>query len=215
MSKLLFGGLAACLLSAAPAMASTSPDWDFGGTFGTLGMGPQLSVRGPHIGAHIDGTFLSLKGHVSSNGTHYRGRFDLRSAGAMIDLYPFGGRFHVSAGARYNGNNGTIEAMPDRVTVIGGMSFTPQQIGTVSGHVDTRKFAPAVTMGYGSKPGKGFNWRVEGGALFQGGVRLSALTSSTGMIPQANLVAERQQLQDDVGKYKVFPIAQLELGWRF
>lgn len=212
MFKTFACGLAA-LAFAMPAAAQTN--LEFGGTFGTLGLGPQLSYRSAHIGVRADATFLTLKGHVSSSDTRYKGRADLRSGGMWLDLYPFGGRFHVSAGARYNGNKGQISATPTQSTSIGGFVFTPQQIGTIDGRVSTRDFAPAASIGIGSKPKAGFTWRFEGGALFQGKMRLSPLTSSTGMIPQARLAAERDDLQHDLSKYRVFPVVQLELGWRF
>lgn len=198
---------------ATPALAATN--WSFGGTFGTLGMGPELSVRHGHFGMHANGTFLTLNGHVSSRNLRYRNRLDLRSAGAMLDLYPFGGRFHLSAGARYNGNSGKVRATPQQVTNIGGADFMAQTVGTISGRADTRKFAPAVSAGIASKRSEGFEWRIEGGVMFQGGVRVSPLTTSTGLIPVERLAAERDALQDDLGRYHVFPIAQIEFGWRF
>jgi hypothetical protein len=198
-----------------PGVASASPTVTAAVTGGSLGVGPEFGVRGTHIGVRGDATFLNFAVTVHSDDTQYDGRAKLRSAGGMIDVYPFGGGLHVSVGGRYNRNRGTVKATPTRNTLIGGSSFTPTQIGTLSGSGRVKKYAPALSLGYGSKPGRGFLWGLDAGAFFQGRVQVSALTSSTGMIPQTRLDAEQANLQADVGKYKVFPLLQAKIGWRF
>jgi hypothetical protein len=56
---------------------------------------------------------------------------------------------------------------------------------------------------------------VEAGALFQGRVKLNRFTATTSLISAADLERERADLQDDVDDYKVYPILQLTLGYRF
>ena len=156
---------------------------------------------------------MSFHHRVKSPGVRYDGRFKLGSAGAMVDLYPFGGGLRISGGARRNANR--ARATPTQAASIGGQTFAPTEIGTLRGRAHVKDFAPALILGYGSGPGRGFAWGVEGGALFQGRVRLSTVTSSTGLIAQARLDAERDDLQHDINKYKVYPIAQLSVGYRF
>jgi hypothetical protein len=203
------------MLVLSPAAVSASPTVTTAITGGTLGVGPELGVRETHVGIRANATFLGFGVTIKSDDTKYDGDAKLRSAGATLDVYPFGGGFRLSAGARYNRNRGTVTATPTRNTSIGGFTFTPAQIGTLSGRGDVKKFAPALSLGYGSKPGRGFLWGLDGGAMFQGRVRVSSLVSSTGMIPQQRLVAERDDLQNDVGKYRIFPLAQATVGWRF
>lgn len=205
--------LAATALLASPAFAEGGISLAVSG--GSLGVGPAVGFRASRLfGVHGDATFLSLSHHFQSGDLDYDGHLKLRSAGAMLDIFPFGGGFRVSGGARYNGNTARAMAMPTGNASVGGQTFTPAQIGTLSGHGDLRKFSPAATLGWGGKPGRGFLIGFEAGALFQGRVHVSDFTSSTGLIPQARLDTERNDLQHDTNKYRVYPIVQLSIGWR-
>lgn len=206
------------LLLAAPLLATPAfaANVSLAVTGGTLGIGPEVGLRlSDRFGLRGNATFLGVGHHFDSSDLDYDGRLKLRSGGAMVDLFPFGGGFRLSAGARYNKNRARVVATPTGNASVGGQTFTPAQIGTLSGTGDVKRFAPAATLGWGSKPGKGFLFGFEAGALFQGRVRVSNFTSSTGLIPQARIEAERQDVQHDVDKVKVYPIVQIALGWRF
>lgn len=205
---------AIAMLVAGPALAEGN--LSFGITGGTLGIGPQIGYRfNKQLGVRADATFLSLSHSFSSNDLHYDGHAKLESVGGSIDLYPFGGGFRVSGGMRSNGNQADATATPTQNTSIGGATFTPQQIGTLKGRAHVKDFAPQVTFGYGGKLRKALTAGIDVGVLAQGRVHISNFTSSTGMIPQARLDQERDSLQHDVSKYRVYPIAQLSFGYRF
>ncbi len=145
----------------------------------------------------------------------YDGKVQLKSASLMADLYPFGGGFFLSGGARINGNKGRATATPTAPVTISGTTNTPAQIGTLRGRAETRNFAPELKLGYAGGLRRGVTFRFEAGALFQGRVRLPTLTSSgTGSRP-ADLETERVDLQDDVDDYQVYPILQVRIGYRF
>lgn len=203
----------ALMIGSAPVMAK--PIVSLGLTAGTLGIGPEIGIRGSKLGARADAAFLSLRHTFHSSDLDYAGRARLRSGGGTIDLYPFAGGFRISAGGRYNRNRARVTAMPNQPTSIGGFIFTPQQIGTLSGHGTVRDFAPSLSIGYGGQPRRGFALGIDAGAFFQGRVRVSPLTSSTGMIPQARLEAERADLQHDVDGYRVYPLLKVSAGYRF
>lgn len=187
-----------------------------GVTGGTLGIGPELGYRmSETLGIRGNATFLSVSHGFDSDDIDYKGKVKLKSVGMMVDLYPFGGGFRVSAGARINGNNGSVKASPADDVEINGKSYTPAQVGTISGKADTKNFAPALTLGYGGGLSSGFTFGIEAGALFQGRVRLDNFTASGGGVAAADLEAERLSLQKDVDDYKVYPILQLVLGYRF
>lgn len=205
--------LAVTILLSTPAFAG--PIVSAGVTGGTLGVGPQVGVRGKTVGVRADATFLSLGGHFTTDDLRYRGRVHLKSGGATVDVYPFGGGFRLSAGGRYNGNTAHAHAMPMSDTRIGGKVFTPEQIGALTGTADVHTIAPVLTLGYGGKPRHGLFFGIDGGVLFQGRVHISDYTSSTGLVPRERLDAERDSLQHDVDKCRVYPIVQLSVGYRF
>lgn len=196
-----------------------------GVTAGSLGVGPEIGYRfSQHVGVRANGGFLGVDHSFSSGGIEYDGHAKLSSAGVLVDLYPFGGGFRISAGARYNGTNGNVRATPDGPTKIGSLVFTPEQIGTITGRADLREFAPQLTLGYGGKLRKGLAFTVEAGALFQGAVRIRDFTSNgtlatdptiAGTTYRGELAKQRQKLQDSANDYQVYPILQFGLKYRF
>ena len=205
----------ACALVLGVAPATAKPIFSLGLSASTLGIGPEAGVRGRYVGARADAAFFSLSHKFHSSDVDYSGKARLRSGGGTIDLYPFAGSFRISAGGRYNRNRARVVAMPNQPTSVGGFTFSPQQIGTLTGHGSVRNFAPSLSIGYGGQPKRGFAVGIDAGAFFQGRVRVSRLISSTGMIPQARLDAERADLQDDVDGYRVYPLLKVSLGYRF
>jgi hypothetical protein len=209
--------LISCALLALPtgALAQGPASFGVGVTGGTLGIGPEVSVGiSENFGVRGSATFLNFSADYSTADLDYDGRLKLNNWGAMIDLFPTGGGFHVSGGLRVNHNRADLTATPTNSVTFGTTTYTPAQIGTISGSADLPETSPAVTIGY-RKRSKGFSLGVEAGALFQGSVRINQFKSSTGLIAQADLDAERDSLQDDVNKYKVYPILQFVLGLRF
>lgn len=199
---------------ASPAIAKDAA-FSLGLTGGTLGIGPEASIGlSQNFDLRGNATFISVSHSYASSDLDYEGTIRLRSAGVMIDIFPTGGGFHISGGLRANGNKADLVATPTSSVTIGSTSYTPAQIGTISGTADVPDVAPSLTIGYG-KRGKGLSLGIEAGALFQGTVHINQFTSSTGLISQADLDSERASLQRAINKYKVYPVAQLALGWRF
>jgi hypothetical protein len=203
---------ALAVLLPAPAFAVS-----LGVTGGTLGVGPEIGLPfTPLARLRGNATFLKISHGIDSDGVRYEGKVKLGSVGAMIDLHPFLNGFRISPGVRYNDNRARATATPTTSTSVGGQVFTPAQIGTLSGRAEVNKIAPSLTVGYqsgGLLPG--FRFGFEAGALFQGKVKIKRFSSSTGLIPQARLDAERADIQDDVDDYKVYPIVQISLGVGF
>jgi hypothetical protein len=207
---------AALLATATAASAQDAGHISLGVTGGTLGIGPEAGYRFSNtVGVRANATFLSISHGFDSDDVEYDGKVKLKSGGAMVDVFPFGGGFFVSGGARINGNKGRAVATPTAPQEIGGRVYTPAQIGTLRGRAETKNFAPQLTLGYGGGLRSGFTFGFEAGALFQGRVRLPSFTASNSGISAADLEAERADLQDDIDDYKVYPIVQLRIGYRF
>lgn len=189
-------------------------------TVGTLGIGPELGLRfSDRFGARASASFFSLSQDFDSDDVEYDGKVKLRSYGLMADFYPGGGSFRISAGARINNSRARVTATPTTDTEIDGVVYTPAQIGTLTGRAETKNFAPALTVGWSGRNRRGFVFGGEAGALFQGAVRIRRF-GATGTLASnpaflADLEGERRELQDDVSKFKVYPIVQLSLGYRF
>jgi len=130
-----------------------------------------------------------------------------------------GGGFRLSAGVRSNNNKVDLIATPASSVTVGNNTYTPAQVGTVSGTVKANEFAPTLSLGYGGTLAEGFTIGVELGAMFQGSPKIQNY-QATGMLAndptfQSDLQIERARVQDKVHSYQYWPIAQIELLYRF
>jgi hypothetical protein len=221
----------ATVLSGSAVQAEDGNDkgrFRIGVTGGTLGVGPEASYRiSDTIGIRGDVTFLSLNADIDSDDLTYNANLKLQSGGVMIDVFPTGGGFRLSGGLRINGNRARAVGVPNAGVnyVIDGMSYTASEIGTLAGETTIKRVAPALTIGYGGKARPGFAFGIDAGVLFQGRVRIKPLTitgicAGSGAPPScatlaADLEAERQSVNDDIKKYRFYPILQVSAGYRF
>ena len=221
----LAAGFGACTAQAAEGDEAR---FKIGVTAGTLGVGPEASYRlSQNIGIRGNATFLSVNADINSDDLKYDANLKLQSGGVMLDLYPLGGGFRVSGGVRINGNRASAVGTPNSATSyqINGTVYTAGEIGTLTAETDIKKVAPALTLGYGGGLSRGLVFGVEAGVLFQGTVQVKPLTltglcagpnaPATCATLNADIQAERQSVNDDIDGYKLFPILQLSVGYRF
>jgi hypothetical protein len=180
-----------------------------------------VNFRSDNFGVRGSATFLGFGRDVESDGIQYNGDLKLRSFGGSVDFYPGGGGFRLSAGARVSRNRVELLAQPTAATSVqvGNTTYTGAQIGTLSGEVRAKNFAPTLTIGYGSGVGSGVYFGVDAGAMFQGSPRVRRLVA-TGPIAtdaafQTQLANERVEIERDIDNFKIYPILQLGLGYRF
>jgi hypothetical protein len=191
-----------------------------GVTIGTLGLGPEFGWRPSEMfGLRANAGFFSLNHGETVNGIGYDGKIKLNSFGLLADLYPLGGGLRVSGGVRVNNNKADIVATPTGPVTIGALAYTPAQVGTLAGNVKVNDFSPQLTLGYGGKLARGLMIGLEAGALYQGSPTLSSYTASGSLandpVFKTNLALEKARVEDEIGKYRFYPVVQVSLGWRF
>ena len=207
------------------AMSTSAIAQDTGGvtvgvTGGTLGIGPEASYRfSKSVAVRGNLTFLNVDRSVDSDDIEYNGDLKLGSGGVMADFHPFGNGFRVSAGARINSNKVRLRATPTADVEVGDETYSPSEIGTLSGTVKANDFAPTLTVGWGGGLTKGLKVGVEAGAMFHGSPRVRNLSASGSLASdpdfQASLRDESDEIEDDIDKYKIYPVVQLSIGYRF
>lgn len=217
------GLIAAVLLGGAvlPVQAQeTGGNVSAGVTAGTLGIGPEVGYRfSPRFGIRANAGWFSWDDDFEVDDIDYNGKLKLNSYGLMADVYPFGERFRISVGARINDNKVKLRATPSEPVTVGDRTYTPQEIGTLAGDVTANDVTPALTIGYGGKLARGLAVGIEAGALFQGRPEVGTLTA-TGLLAdnpqfQEDLRREIEEIEDDIEKYKVYPVLQLTISYRF
>lgn len=224
MKTLCLASLFLLPVMAAPASAlplASVTGITVGVTGGTLGVGPEVSYAvNPLIAVRASATFLGFSGNGHVADYRYDGHAHLSNYGGTIDLHPFANGFRLSAGARSTGDNRisfTGKARGNQT--YGGMTFTPDQAGTLSGDIKTKSVAPILTVGYAHTTISGIMFGLDGGVMFHGHPHVDDLvaTGELGSNPaaQTSLINEEQRLQDKVHDYAYYPVLQLSLGYRF
>ncbi len=217
----LLAGLAlAALVAATPALAAETSIWAVGVSGGTLGFGPELAYRfGPHLGVRANAGLFSYGTNDTYDSIAYNVDLKLNSIGGLLDWYPFGGGFRLSAGARLNNNEVRLAGTPATAVQIGPTTYTPAQVGTLTGTITGQDLAPTLTLGYGGQLAKGFTMGVEVGAMLQGSPKLQNLQAS-GLLAQnpslqTDLKAEALAIENDASQFKIWPVLQLHVLYRF
>jgi len=186
-----------------------------GVTGGSLGIGPEISYAlNRNFDIRGNATFFSIS-HGFSGAMGYKGSAVLGSGGLMIDYHIAGGGFRISAGARINHNKARVAGTPANGATLNGTSYSAAQIGTLRANADFATIAPTVTFGYAGNLGHGFKLGIEAGAMFSGSAHLKPFTATGVGVADADLQAERQRIQDKINPYKVYPILQISVGYRF
>jgi hypothetical protein len=207
-------------LAASPAMAQDEGGLSLGVTGGTLGIGPELGYRvSTSFGVRANATFLGISHDVDSDDVNYKGDLDLQSFGAMLDLHPFGGGFRLSAGARISDNTVGLTATPTGDVEIGDDTYTAAEVGTLTGRIEPKGFAPTLTIGWGGGLTPGLKFGADIGVMFQGTPKVTELTASGSLAASAefqqSLARERVEIENDIDDFKLYPVLQLSLGYRF
>jgi hypothetical protein len=189
-------------------------------TGGTLGVGPEVGFRAsPTIGIRTSASFLNVSRDFDIDDINYNGKAKLESYGAMLDVYPFQGRFRVSGGFRIDKNRVDLAATPTGIVTVGDLDYTPAEIGTLSGHVKAKEFVPVATIGYAGGLTKGLKFGFDAGVMFQGKPEVGNLRT-TGTLASNNLFLaelekERVKINRDMEDFRFYPVVQFSLFYAF
>ena len=205
--------------SATNALAADG-GWTVGVLGGTQGLGPEIAYRaGDYFGVRGNAGYLSYNHDQPVNQISYNGKLKLNSVGLMADWYPMGGSFRFSLGARSNDNKISINSTPASAVTVGNNVYTPAEVGTLSGVVTGNRFSPSLSLGYGGTLAKGFTFGIELGVVFQGSPKVENYQATGALATnpafQADLQTERARVEDNLHSYQYWPIAQIQLLYRF
>ncbi len=214
-----FGTLAlGALLAATPLSAQTG----LAVRAGTLGLGGELSFRSsPSVSVRIGANTFSLDRDLTVDDIDYRVEPKLKSATALIDLHPTRGSFRISGGLVWSDNRADVEARLNGPITIGNDTYTPDQVGSLTGGVEYEKsLAPYLGIGVGG--GGKISLLFDAGIIFSGHptVALSGTTNLTGAardVFDQNVereVADFQAEIDSRSYLKFYPVVSLGLRIR-
>ncbi len=205
------------LLSFVAALESThAAKFGVGLRAGTQGAGAEFGVGiTERFGVRAGYYPMSLSTDYEQTDVMYDGDIRFGGLGLIADFHPFKGRFHLSAGIFSNENEILLSATPTTSLDIGGTTYTPAEIGTLSGRISFNSTAPYFGLGWGRINGeKRVGLLFDLGILRQGRGRVD-LTSSAGLISLVDLQAEISEIEADIEHFEFWPVASVGLAIRF
>lgn len=219
-------GLIAGMIITAGAHAQVD-DIGVAGNIGTTGVGFHASIPlRPNLNARLGLGYLgySYSGHTGD--VDYDLKLTANTYDALLDWYPKkDSAFRLTAGVAYNGNKIDVHARPNAAGnfTLGGNTYDAASVGNVTGKVDFNKLAPYLGIGWGrpSKKDKGWSFSADVGMLLQGSPK-TTLTSTGCSAPAAvcnqfasDVARENAALQDEVSKFKVYPVLRVGISYKF
>jgi hypothetical protein len=216
MRKALIVGLVCASLSA-PALGGAQTGVGLAVKAGTMGVGAEAAIG--------LGSSLALRGGaallpVNLDPTYSDIRFELDMPDSYVnlglDFYPGGGPFRVGGGLLYKPDEPSLTGTFTEVQEIGGREYTPEQIGTLIGEIDSRSTAPYLLLGFGRHTSTGFGFFTDVGFAILEEPTLSirqeggSLTGAQRAEFNQRLETERVQIEDDLGRWlRIYPIVQM------
>lgn len=228
-----------------PQIPSLAPfsRFAFGGGVSPLGIQMQAATSlNRRMNARFTGNLFNLsRSNISSNGFNVDAQFNLASAGASLDYYPFPDHgLRLSPGVLFYNSNDAHGLF----TAQGGTSFTLNDVTYYSsssnpvqgnGVLNLHKRSPALTLtgGWGNmipRSGSHFSFPLEVGVAFTGAPDVAInLTSgqacdasglncvdvTTDPDVQANLVSQVAKYKNDLNPLKTYPIFSFGAAYSF
>jgi hypothetical protein len=229
-------------LSATIALAQSDKPFESVGVgvkVSTLGIGAEVATPVMRI-VNLRAGFnvLGYSRDFSKDGIPYDGHLDFKTIEGHVDIFPFGGKFHISPGFLAYVDD------PIKATayIPGGQSFTlggvvfysdPAQPTTGTGKIDFNQAGPMLTAGWGNlvprKHGKHFSVPVEFGIVFQGSPKATldlagdvctspganCVPAASSTIVQTQVVAEQNKINNSMSFFQAYPILSVGVGYKF
>ncbi len=179
---------------------------------GTTGIGADVGVNvAPTLDARVGYSYFSYKTHYKSD-INYDAKLQLSNLNALLDWSPFPGAFRFSGGLIANQNKVDLHSTGGSFTVNGNAYASGDVNGTVK---SGRSVAPYLGIGYGNVARAGVNFYFDLGIMFMGSPKAS-LSASCGSLNatqcaqlRSDLEEERAKIENDLKKYRYFPVANI------
>ena len=193
--------LLALIMSASCGLAGAA---GIGLRAGTTGLGADFGWGiAPTLGGRIGISGGSFNTDVDTSEVTYDAKAKLGMVNGFLDWSPLG-PFRLTGGFIANNNTVDLNGQPTS-----GGAFIPAGSNLTGTVKPEHSVAPYLGIGYGNVWTPGVNFYFDLGVMFQGSPKVSLDCSPAGS-PQCNQVAaEQQRVQDELNKYKYYPVLNL------
>ena len=176
---------------------------------GTTGLGADLGWDiAPTLGGRIGLSGMNFNTEVETGSVRYDAKARIVNLNLFLDWSPLG-PFRITGGFIPNNNKVDLVGQPGSGAAIPpGSSLT----GTVK---PEKPFAPYLGVGYGNVWTAGVNFYADLGIMFQGSPQVSLSLNCGTADPvqcaaaQGQVETERQRVQDELKRFKYYPVLNL------
>lgn len=213
--------IALATLLATISFSALAEDTTAAAKVSTLGLGldvafPVTEAVDARVGFNTFSYSFNTTSANAGGSTTYSGKLDLGSFEALADWHPWATNFRLSGGLVYNNNKFNMTAQPTGGNVVvGGVTYTAAQAGTVNASVDFQKIAPYLGIGWGSAAkDTGVSFAADLGVMFQGSPR-AHVTATGAAVNAAALAQANADLNSKLNNFNIYPVASIGIGYTF
>jgi len=151
----------------------------------------------------------------------YEGDFDATTFGGFVDVAPFQNGFILSGGAFLGDKTLGLDATPGTNVQIGDQSFTPAEVGTLTGQAELNSFAPYAGIGYDSFIAGSGDWsfNARAGVMFTGSPEVDLVSAngalSNNQVLRQEIDAEIAAIEEEADNYKYYPVISIGIARSF
>ena len=178
----------------------------------TLGISLEgIRSFGPRYNARIGYSYFTYR--HNDRGTDYILDADITmsAASAMFDWFPFEGIFHLSGGAFINLNDVQAVMTPNGSHDVGGRTYTPKMLGSLTADVVFNRVSPYLGFGFGNANGTDSGFTFDVGFLYHGspGVHLEA----EGLLEPST--EQEPIIEDNISWFQLYPVISIGYVYKF
>jgi hypothetical protein len=213
--------MAAAALGAGSQEARAQGGLALGAKIGTLGPGLELTgYVTEYVNLRGGFNWIEFSWDGSADDIDYDMEVQFETIAALVDIHPYANNFRITAGVLWNNNEADLDGSIDEPTEIGGTTYTPEQIGTLTGTARFDDVAPYVGIGFGNPvmDDVDLSFSFDLGVMFQGAADVT-LTSDGALANdpqfQADLAEEEQDAQDVANDLQIYPVLAFGMAYYF
>ena len=217
-NKLSLMTVCAVLVGAGASAARAEPV-SLAVTAGTGGAGVEVALHrligGGDVALRAAAEGLTYSDHATYDNIRYSGDLKLQDTGLYVDWQPSRAvGLAVVAGYQTSLRRLGLLGTPASSFVINGVTYTPAQVGVLTGQVRLTRVTPYLGLSLRKHLGEHLFLKADLGAAF-GSQPTTTLTATGAGVSLIDLAAEAAKVSREASHFKTYPLATIGLGYDF
>ncbi len=186
---------------------------------GTMGFGADVAASlTTRLGLRAGINITPYTPKFTADDIDYEFNFPSPQFTALADLFLVGG-LRLSGGVRISTEDLSLSGQLSNSVDIGGTTYTPAEVGTLTGAIVTKEVSPYFGIGFGNVARSRIGFFADIGVALHGSPEVS-LTASEGSLAsdptfQADLAREAQDFEDDIDWFTFYPVLSFGISFGF